>query len=415
MKVFEADRHFSFTRRRLLQQGLGGLALSAAAPGSALAQTMFENPNIREVDGILTGAHWGAFRAVVKDGKFVEAIPLISTPADDLIRATPEIVYSETRIKYPHVRRAFLEKGYKADPAGRGRDEWVRVPWDKALSLVAAEIKRVRSEAGGSSILGGLYGWKSAGLFHNSRHAVRRLMYLGGGCQGYFGDYSTGAAQIIMPHVVGTIEVYDPQTAWPMVVEHSQLVVLWGCDALLTLKNSWNIPDFGGYEGLRDLRDKGTRVIAIDPIRTGTAKALNAEWIPIRQRTDGAMLLGIMHTLQAEQLHDVEFLKSFTVGWPQVEDYLTGKKDSTPKSAEWASALCGVPAERIRQLARDMAKNRTMIMAGWVSSVSRMANKHTGWSQRWRRCSARSGSQAVASAPPTTTPRAARRRPRAAR
>ena len=82
------------------------------------------------------------------------------------------------------------------------------MPWDKALSLVAAEIKRVRVEAGGKSILAGLYGWKSAGLFHNSRHAVRRLMHLGGGCQGYFGDYSTGAAQIIMPHVVGTIEVY---------------------------------------------------------------------------------------------------------------------------------------------------------------------------------------------------------------
>jgi trimethylamine-N-oxide reductase (cytochrome c) len=365
MKVFEADHRFSFTRRRLLQQGLGAAALSASAPAATLAQSSFVNPNIREVDGILTGAHWGAFRAVVKDGKFVEAIPLISTPADDLIRATPEIVYSETRIKYPHVRRAFLEKGYKADPAGRGRDEWVRVPWDKALSLVAAEIKRVRSEAGGSSILGGLYGWKSAGLFHNSRHAVRRLMYLGGGCQGYFGDYSSGAAQIIMPHVVGTIEVYDPQTAWPMVVEHSQLVVLWGCDALLTLKNSWNIPDFGGYEGLRDLRDKGTRVIAIDPIRTGTAKALNAEWIPVRQRTDSALLLGIMHTLLDEKLHNTDFLKSFTVGWPQVEEYLTGRKDGPPKSAEWASELCGVPAERIRELAREMAKKRTMIMAGW--------------------------------------------------
>ena len=29
MKVFEADRRFSFARRRLLQQGLGGAALSA--------------------------------------------------------------------------------------------------------------------------------------------------------------------------------------------------------------------------------------------------------------------------------------------------------------------------------------------------------------------------------------------------
>src|SRR4029079_8743705 len=98
MKVFDADRKFSFTRRRLLQHGLGGVALTAAGPAAALAQSTFVNPNIREVDGILTGAHWGAFRASVKDGKCVEAIPLLATPADDLVRATPELVYSETRI-----------------------------------------------------------------------------------------------------------------------------------------------------------------------------------------------------------------------------------------------------------------------------------------------------------------------------
>ena len=130
MKVHETDDEFSFTRRRLLQ-GIGTAAAPVATglPATALAQPTptFKSPNIREVEGILTGAHWGAFRAIVKDGKFVEAVPLISTPADDLIKATPDIVYSETRIKYPHIRKAFLEKGYKADPAGRGRDEWVRV------------------------------------------------------------------------------------------------------------------------------------------------------------------------------------------------------------------------------------------------------------------------------------------------
>jgi trimethylamine-N-oxide reductase (cytochrome c) len=181
MKVFEHDGDFSFTRRRLLQTTVGGLALPLAAglPAAALAAVDIKNPNIREVDGILTGAHWGPFRAVVKDGKFVEAIPLFDTPASDLIKGTPDMVHSASRVKYPHVRKGFLEKGFAADPAMRGRDEWVRVPWDKALSLVAGEIKRVRGAYGGSSILAGTYGWKSTGLLHNSRHAVRRLMYLG--------------------------------------------------------------------------------------------------------------------------------------------------------------------------------------------------------------------------------------------
>ncbi len=31
-----------------------------------------------------------------------------------------------------------------------------------------------------------------------------------------------------MSHVMGSIEVYEQQTAWPNVVEHAELVVLWG-------------------------------------------------------------------------------------------------------------------------------------------------------------------------------------------
>jgi|GEM_PF-4245070 len=43
-----------------------------------------------------------------------------------------------------------------------------------------------------------------------------------GGFVGHLGDYSTGAAQVIMPHVLGTIEVYEQQTSWPLVLENSR-------------------------------------------------------------------------------------------------------------------------------------------------------------------------------------------------
>lgn len=38
-------------------------------------------------------------------------------------------------------------------------------------------------------------------------------MNLAGGYSGHSGDYSTGAAQVIMPHVVGSVEVYEQQTS----------------------------------------------------------------------------------------------------------------------------------------------------------------------------------------------------------
>ncbi len=47
-------------------------------------------------------------------------------------------------------------------------------------------------------------------------------MTVTGGFTGTVGDYSTGASQVIMPHVLGTLEVYEQQTSWPVVLEHSK-------------------------------------------------------------------------------------------------------------------------------------------------------------------------------------------------
>lgn len=51
-------------------------------------------------------------------------------------------------------------------------------------------------------------------------------MNLAGGYSGHSGDYSTGAAQVIMPHVVGSVEVYEQQTSWPLILETARL---WCC------------------------------------------------------------------------------------------------------------------------------------------------------------------------------------------
>ena len=74
---------------------------------------------------------------------------------------------------------------------------------------------------------------------------------------------------------------------------------------------------------------------------------------------------GVAHTLYSEQKHDQAFLDRYTTGFDKFLAYLLGQEDGQPKSAEWASTICGVDAKVIRQLALDMASKRTMIMAGW--------------------------------------------------
>ena len=76
----------------------------------------------------------------------VDVRPIKDDPyPNELITMAPYQVHAENRIKYPMVRKSWLEGGAKnGKPELRGRDEWVRVSWDKALHLVAGEISRLQ-------------------------------------------------------------------------------------------------------------------------------------------------------------------------------------------------------------------------------------------------------------------------------
>lgn len=375
------------SRRRFLL-GTGAVGATALLSGlwsksvlaQAISQALPQFTVLRAAQkGILTGAHWGAFEAIVENGRMIATQPVKDDPyPNELIEMAPYQVHADNRVKYPMVRKSWLEGGPGSRTELRGRDEWIRVSWDKATELVAGEISRIQRDHGPQAIHAGSYGWKSVGMFHNCRTLLQRMMNLSGGFLGYAGDYSTGAAQVIMSHVVGSMEVYEQQTAWPNVIENSQLVVLWGCNPMITLKNSWNMPDHYGQTGFAALKEKGTRVISIDPLHNDSAQFLNAEWIAPRPYTDSALLLGVAHTLLTEKLHNPDFLNTYTVGFDKFAAYLLGKEDNQPKTAEWAADISGVSADEIRTLARDMAKQRTMIMSGWG-----IQRQHHGEQQHW--------------------------------
>ncbi|TCV93046.1 trimethylamine-N-oxide reductase TorA [Biostraticola tofi] len=351
-----------------------------SALAEAIAKALPEFTALRAArEGVLSAAHWGAFEATITDGRLIRVKPIQDDPAaNELVQMVPEQVHAANRIRCPMARKSWLEGGPGSHTELRGQDQWVRLSWDKAISLVGDEILRIQRQHGPQAIYAGSYGWKSVGLLHNCQALLKRLMNLAGGFLGYTGDYSTGAAQIIMPHVVGSIEVYEQQTTWPNVIEHSQLVVLWGCNPLVTLRNSWNVPDHVGAGGFMALKKKGTRIICIDPVKNESARQLDAEWIAPRPYTDCALMMGLAHTLLVEKRHDIDFIRDYTVGFEPFSAYLVGEQDGQAKDADWAADLCGISAAAIRQLARDMASQRTMIMAGWG-----IQRQHHGEQQHW--------------------------------
>jgi trimethylamine-N-oxide reductase (cytochrome c) len=371
------DTGTALDRRSLLKLSTAASAMALLGP-SLLVHGARAATSVPDGE-VLTGSHWGAFRGTVKDGRFVSIAPWDKDPAPShQLEGILDSVYSPTRIKYPMVRRAWLEKGPGAAVEDRGAGDFVRVSWDQALDLVAKELQRVEKTYGPAATYAGSYGWKSPGVLHNCRTLLHRLMNLKGGFVDGSGDFSTGAAQIIMPHALGTLEVYEQQTVWPVVVKSTELMVFWGADPMKTNQISWAIADHGGYEGLKALKESGKKVIVIDPIRTETCKYLNAEWIAPRPQTDVALMLGIAHTLYTEKLHDEKFLKTYTTGFDKFVPYLTGEQDGTPKDAAWAEKITSIPADVIKDLAHRFAKNRTMLAGGWG-----MQRQHHGEQAHW--------------------------------
>ncbi len=175
-------------------------------------------------------AHWGAFTALVEEGRVVGCEPFALDPEPSpMLEAIPAMVHSPLRVQRPAVRESWLRAREGSDRSRRGRDAFVEVSWDTALDLVAGEIARVRERHGDASIFGGSYGWSSAGRLHHARTLVRRFLFSGGGCIDQVGNYSWGAAQFLLPHVIGTFEpVTGRATDWNSVVEHTRIVLAFG-------------------------------------------------------------------------------------------------------------------------------------------------------------------------------------------
>ncbi|AXX92678.1 trimethylamine-N-oxide reductase TorA [Malaciobacter molluscorum LMG 25693] len=329
---------------------------------------------------VLTAAHWGMLKLTIKNSKVIKSEPYQKTSdiKNSLQYYTDDLIYAKDRIKYPMVRKSYLDNPDDPKRDLRGNDKWVRVSYEKAIKLIAKELKKTRKEKGTKGVFAGSYGWKSSGNMHNSRVLLHRFMTATGGFVGTVGDYSTGASQVIMPHVLGTIEVYEQQTSWPVVLEHSKVVVIWGANPLTTLKIAWSSTDENGFKYFEKLKKSGKKIICIDPYKTETCEYLDARWIAPIPNTDVSMMMGMVHTLLEAKKYDESFLSEYTEGFEKFKDYLYGKEDKIVKDAAWASKICGIDEKTIKELANLFYDNRTMFMSGWG-----MQRAHHGEQPHW--------------------------------
>ena len=290
--------------------------------------------------------------------------------------------FGADRLKYPMKRKNWAPGGGKKEL--RGKDEWVRISWDEALDIVSSEIKRVIDTHGNEAIHA--YGTGAGG--------ITDVLALAGGYVSSWGSTSfgtwpetgkaIGAFYADKDKGVLNQERLDQNDRFD--VRKSDLVVIWGANAV------WSGAGNPAYYYLAAKR-AGAKFIVVDPLYTETAKVLADEWIPIRPGTDHAMILGMIHTLITEDdpgtkpLIDWDFLNRCTVGFDaehmpegadpkeNFKDYVLGTYDGKAKTAEWAAEICGVPPEKIKSFAREIAQTRkTALHYGYAPSRTNNSN-----------------------------------------
>jgi anaerobic selenocysteine-containing dehydrogenase len=272
-------------------------------------------------------------------------------------------VYSANRVMYP-LKRVDWDPDGERNTQNRGVSKFKRISWDEATDIIVSEIKRIHKQYGVFAILPQWGGHGETKVVHNPHGYPNALLNLMGGFTmelrnpDSWEGWHWGAM-----HTWGMPPVGQPPSANCMldVARNSDMLIFWGCDPESTPQ---------GVDGLTATRlcywfsELGINQVYICPDLNYGAAIHADKWIPIRPGTDAALQLGIAYMWITEGTWDKEYVKTHTFGYEKFEEYVLGKEDGVPKTAEWASGKCGIPEWTIKALAREWAQKATSITHG---------------------------------------------------
>jgi trimethylamine-N-oxide reductase (cytochrome c) len=351
------------SRRNFLKKGaLGTTAVALSGGMTGIAASVFESKTIK----IPSASHFGAFYAHVRNNKIVDISSQLDSDANPtvIVKGLADRNSTNSRVKYPVVRKSYLEGKGRGDL--RGKEEFVRVSWDTALDLAVNAIKKAQKKGGNEALYNASYGgWSHPGAFKPNVLAGRFFNQIGGAI-GTAGEYSNGAAGPVNSSIVGDMEVYSIQTAHEQIIANTKVMILWGADPYKTNRVGYSVPNHRCYDAYEEYKKAGIKVILIDPIYNMSGQEFKADWIKIRPGSDVAMMMAMMNYLYKTDKYDKEFIEKYTHGFEQFLPYLLGKTDGIDKTTTWAEKLTEVPAKTIEQLADIMVSNRTMIAGNWA-------------------------------------------------
>ncbi len=327
----------------------------------------------------------GPVTVYVKDGQIVRIRPLVVADGDmkpwtieaggkkyspwKKVTVSPYIlaerrrIYSDERIRYPMKRVDFDPDGER-NPQNRGKSPFVRISWDEAATLVAKELMRVRETYGGSAISGitsshhnwGIVGYKM-GPFARFMNMMEFTPVLDN--PDSWEGWHWGASHTYgFFWRLGMPEQYDLlQDA----LQNAEMIVFWSNDPDST-RGTYSGQDSALWR--QWLKEKGVKMVFIDPFYNYTNAVMGGKWIAPRMGTDTAIAMAIAFVWITEDTYNKDYVANRTLGFEKFKPYVLGETDGVPKTPEWAAEESGVEARVIRTLAREWAAKRTVLSGG---------------------------------------------------
>jgi anaerobic selenocysteine-containing dehydrogenase len=155
----------------------------------------------------------------------------------------------------------------------------------------------------------------------------------------------------------------------PDVDRTSHLLIL-GANPLASNGSLLTAPDMRGR--LRRIIERGGKVVVVDPRRSRTAEEASEHHF-IRPGTDALLLFAMVHTLLAEDLAAPGALAEVTTGL----DALPGLAE--PFTPEAVAPICGIEAEEIRRLARELAAADRAAVYGRIGTCTQEFGTLASW------------------------------------
>jgi anaerobic selenocysteine-containing dehydrogenase len=215
----------------------------------------------------------------------------------------------------------------RSGPKGSGQFE--PVSWDEALDEIASRLKTIAARDP-QAILPYSYAG-TMGLVQSESIAARFFHHLGASLLDRTICASAGAE--------GLTQTLGNKVGMPVrMFAESKLIVIWGSNSVGSNLHFWRIA--------QEAKRLGAKMVCIDPRKSETADKCH-EHMAIRPGTDAALALALMHELIVKGWLDQDYIDRYTLGWAGLRE----------RALQWpperAAEVCGVPAEQIRQLARD--------------------------------------------------------------